>query len=331
MVDPARMTDARPTLPTSASGSVDIAPGIRTLLPAELGYLARARAHLAGAGIDVKDPAALGALLHRARTAWASAPPAAPPTALVLALGVGVGDLLIARVPGARWALHTGSADPTPTVVSASGLDAALPLTDVRARWMTGCTPEWVGEYVASAAAHLVVGGVPGTSVPPTPAAADLDAVPHPRRGADDLPRSPAELPHPPSSAAQDIALGALERALDLVLTTPADMHPFGLVDGGSGPQVRGFGGDPAQAQQAARDWVRSSGAARGAVAWYGSLRTAETGDAPAVLVEASDAHRPSLVVAHRFAPATPAGQGRARPARPLGEPIILGQGDALL
>ncbi len=329
-VDPALMDDVRSTVPSSAAGAVDIAPGIRTLTPAEVAHLDRARAHLRSAAIDVTDSAAIGALLHRARTSWATGPSSAPPAAMILALGVGVGDLLIARVPGARWALHNGSAHPTPTVVSSSGLDAALPLTDVRSKWMTGCTPTWVGEYVAAAAAHLVVGAdiaVPAALPnPPEPA-----ALPSPRLAGDDLPRTPADLPHPPSSAVQDLALGALEHALDAVLTTPADPHPFALVDGGSGPQVHSFDGEPSHAQHVAREWVRASGAVRGAVAWYGSLPTPEAGDAPAVLVEASDAHEPSLVVAHRYALAIPAGQGRARPARAIGEPIILGQGDALL
>ncbi|WP_426594204.1 hypothetical protein ACPPVS_01530 [Cellulomonas sp. McL0617] len=314
------MNDARSTLPPPASGAVDIAPGIRTLTPAETVHLDRARDNLRSAGVDVTDPSAVGALLDHARTSWAALPASAPPAAMILALGVGVGDLLIARVPGARWALHHGSDDPTPTVVSATGLDAALPLTDVRTRWVSGCTPQWVGEYVTNAAAHLAAASTPPRAELPTP-----------RLAADDLPRTPAELPVPPSAAAQDIALGALEHALEQVLTTPAAPQPFALVDGAEGPQVRSFDGDPAQAQHVAREWVRSSGAARGAVAWYGSLATPEAGDGPAVLVEASDAHQPSLVVAHRYVPATPSGQGRARAARPLGEPLVLGQGEPLL
>jgi hypothetical protein len=182
-----------------------------------------------------------------------------------------------------------------------------------------------VAEYVAAAAAHLVVGRDPDA---PTTAPGGL---PNPRLAGDDLPRTPAELPFPPSAAAQDIALGALEHALEAVLTDPADTRPFALVDGGSGPQLSSFDGDPASAERDAREWVRSSGAARGAVAWHGTLPTPEADDAPAVLVEASDAGRPSMVVAHRYLPATPPGQGRARPARPVGDPVILGQGDALL
>ena len=318
------MTDARSTLPTTASGGVDVAPGIRALTAAEMGHLDRARAHLRSAGIDVADPGAIGALLHHARTSWAAGTSSAPPATMILALGVGVGDLLVARVPGAFWALHQGTEDPMPIVVSASGLDAAVPLADVRARWVSGCTPQWVGEYVANAAAHL-------GETPSTDDAARAGALPHPRGAGDDLPRTPAELPYPPSPAVQDIALGALEHALDAILSDGPDVHPFALVDGGAGPEVRDFDGTPDEAQRTARAWVRASGASRGAVAWFGSLLTDDADATPAVLVEASDAHEPSLLVAHRYVPATPAGEGRARAARPLGDPIILGQGDALL
>lgn len=318
------MTDARSTLPTSASRAVDIAPGIRPLTATEAAHLDRARAHLRSAGIDVADPAAVGALLHSSRSVWAEGPSSAPPSSMILALGVGVGDLLIARTPGARWALHLGSSDPTPTVVSASGLDAALPLTDVRTRWVTGCTPGWVAEYVASAAAHLV-------AAPAEPAPAPAGTVPSPREAADDRPRTPAELPYPPTPAVQDIALGALEHALGTILAATPDPRPFVLVDGAGGPEIRTFDGAADDAQRIARAWARGSGATRAAVAWFGSLLTQDAGVAPVVLVEASDPHQPSLIVAHRYAPATPSGDGRARPARPIGDPIILGQGDALL
>ena len=54
-VDPARMTDARSTLPTSASRAVDISPGIRTLTAAEVAHLDRARAHL-GSADAIQNP-----------------------------------------------------------------------------------------------------------------------------------------------------------------------------------------------------------------------------------------------------------------------------------
>jgi len=350
------MSDPRPTLSAPASGVQVIAPGMRALTPAEGAHLDHARASLRSSGVDVTSAAALGALLHRSRTSWAASGASAPPQAMLLALGVGVGDLVVAGAPGARWALHQGADQPTPAVVSASGEDAALPLTDVRARWLTGCTPAWVSEYVASAAAHLLLGADPAQpdvaptapsaayvptahapsahreSSPPAPApSGPTGSVPTPRAAADDAPRTPADLPYPPSPAAQDLALGALEHALDAVLAS-GTAQPFALVDGGAagGPQVRPFEGGAAQAQATARAWVRTSGAARAAVAWYGRIPS-DAGDQPAVLVEASDARQPSLVVAHRYTPATPAGQGRPRPARAHGDPVVLGQGAPLL
>lgn len=423
------MSDVRPTLSLPASGPHGTVPGVRPLTPDEVGHLDRARAHLRSSGADVDDPRAVGVLLHSARTRWADGPAAPVPQAMVMALGVGVGDLVVARVPGARWALRIGSS-PTPAVVSASGEDAALPLTDVAARWQNGCTPGWVAEYVAAAADHLAAGAVtevpsprtPGRAheltpetdgpdylpAPPTaggqplssrrptpplsarpesdqsvalralaeaagaPRPADPTAVQQPAapaslagepyrplvvgtaplaaRPAADAPtplpaapaapagpqpvRTPADLPHPPSHAAQDIALGALDQALEAALGGAGALATFALVDGGpaGSHELRRFDAD---ASPDAREWVRSSGAARAAVAWIGRL----PGDAAdpssvgarAVLVEASDAGAPSLVVAHRFAPAVAEGEGRARPARAVGEPLVLGQGAPLL
>ena len=149
------MTDLRPTLSAPASGAHGTPPGVRALTADELGHLDRARAHLRASGADLTDPQAVGALLHSTRTRWAAEPGAPVPQAMVMALGVGVGDLVVARVPGARWALRTAGSAPSPAVVSLSGEDAALPLADVATRWRTGCTPTWVAEYVAAAAAHL--------------------------------------------------------------------------------------------------------------------------------------------------------------------------------
>ena len=386
------MTDLRPTLSVPASGAHATPPGVRPLTADELGHLDRARDYLRASGADLTDLDAVGALLHATRTRWAAEPDAPVPQAMVMALGVGVGDLVVARVPGSRWALRTAGAAPTPAVVSLSGEDAALPLADVATRWRTGCTPTWVAEYVAAAAAHLTspaAHDVPTPRVPTRTAPdvsrrrADAAARPvHVRRPADPragagLPaaaepapmpsrsaaatgpegyvasappdrarrrpgawppelgsgpagphvarvrvlqgpvaaapppppapepeaaayRVPADLPHPPSRAAQDIALGVLEQALEIALAPESSLAPFAVVDGSPTQSVepRRFEGDPARALQEARAWVRSTGAARAAVVWFGRF-SAQDGDA--VFVEASDAGAPSLVVAHLY------------------------------
>ena len=187
---------------------------------------------------------------------------------------------------------------------------------------------------MAAAAAHLtpdVPREVPTPRGPTTSAAL-------PARPAAAAPfRSPADLPYPPSPAAQDIALGVLDQALEAALTPGAVAVPFAVVDGSpeQGHELRRFGGEPGQALQDARAWVRTSAAARAAVAWFGRLPADDTDAAAvgprAVLVEASDAGAPSLVVAHRYSAATAEGEGRARPARPVGEPVVLGQAAPLL
>lgn len=444
----AHMTDLRPTLSDPASGAHSTPPGVRPLTPDELGHLDRARAHLRASGADLTDVDAVGALLHATRTRWAVEPGAPVPQAMVMALGVGVGDLVVARVPGSRWALRTAGAAPTPAVVSLSGEDAALPLADVATRWRTGCTPAWVAEYVAAAAAHLASPTAPdvptprvpartapepradevaplpsrsastlpsraGTTLPsraetslPSRAAAPLpgrgtpqvaDAAPDPaplpaRPTADAGPagyfataggafptphvvapapgplspgparpahtslasafsrtpvaapaptppaptppappvyRVPADLPYPPSREAQDIALGVLDQALAIAIASGGTAAPFAVVDGSptQGHEPRSFEGAPARAQQEARAWVRSTGAARAAIAWFGQL---SADDGAAVFVEASDAGARSLVVAHRYS-AVSYDEGRTRPARPVGDPLVLGQDVPLL
>jgi len=145
--------------------------------------------------------------------------------------------------------------------------------------------------------------------------------------------RTPADLPPPPSPAAQDIALGALDHALESALAGVDTATTFALVDGpAASHEVRRF--DAHEAAEA-REWVRASGADRAAVACIGRL-PGDSSDpssvgARAVLVEASDAGAPSLVVAHRFSAAVREGEGRARPARAVGEPLVIGQGTPLL
>ena len=120
-----------------------------------------------------------------------------------------------------------------------------------------------------------------------------------------------------------------LEQALELALAPGGTPGPFAVVDGSPTQSVEPhrFEGDAARALQEARAWVRSTGAARAAVVWFGQL-SAQEGDA--VFVEASDAGAPSLVVAHLYRTVTYS-EGRTRPARAVGNPLVLGQGVPLL
>ncbi|MGY4643968.1 DUF3806 domain-containing protein [Cellulomonas sp. URHB0016] len=360
------MSDVRPTL--SAPGTATT--GMRALTDNERQHLDGLRAHIRSSGIDTWSADAVGAFVHQVHASWALSG-APVPEGMVAALGVALGDLVVGGARGARWMMRTAGAGPTPAVVSSSGHAAVLPLDDVRARWDTGCAPAWGAGYVTAAAAHLAEQAETPTLPTPrassesesgstsetgtesgTGAGAGSGAgsgagtetgtgtgtesrtetgtgtgVPAARAASGAhvaSPRTPTDLPYPPSPSVQDLALRALERLLDAVVATgPSAVRPFAVVESGGRADIEEF-----DDTTAARAWVRGSGASCAAVAWVG---TVPDDGSPAVLVEACDARRPSLRVAIRFSPARPAGAGRARPARAVGEPLVLGNGAPLL
>ncbi|GIG22990.1 hypothetical protein Cch01nite_37140 [Cellulomonas chitinilytica] len=312
---------------------------MRALTPNERHHLDGLRAHVRSSGVDTSAADAVGTFVHRTHASWVAAGGPVP-EGLVAALGVALGDLVVARAAGARWMMRTAGSGLTPAVVSLSGAAAVLPLDDIRARWDTGCAPGWGAGYVVAAAAHLTEEtGTTSPTVPTPRSSAETAPLPPPavttsrpdvtpaRSAAPNATPAgpvptPADLPYPPSPSAQGLALRALGQMLDALAADPS-ARPFAVVEVGGRADLEEFDDTPA-----ARAWVRASGASCAAVAWVGVL---PDDGAPAVLVEACDARRPSLRVAHEYAPARPAGAGRARPARPVGDPIVLGNGAPLL
>jgi len=128
--------------------------GLRPLTPVEQGHLERLRGHVAAAGIDVTDPAAVGALLDAERARWSAAGGGELPAGMLAALGVGIGDLVMARAGNAHWVLRTSIESPAPALLSADGTAAVVPFDDVRMRWEAGVRG-WVADYVDAAAEHL--------------------------------------------------------------------------------------------------------------------------------------------------------------------------------
>lgn len=366
--------DLRPAAPLGV-------PGMRELTPGEVQHLDRLRAYLAASRADVRDPAALDALLSSARRRASLAD--RDRDAMLAALGVGIGDAVLARAPGARWVLRTSGIAPVPALLDATGALAVVPLDDVQRRWVSG-EPGWVPGYVVSAARRLgapepapagasrgdatassaasssatsfsaatastTPAAPPGgsTSTPPvtgsTASVVPAPRVPAPAEAAarPARPRTPADLDPPPSQDAQGLALDALDLALGRLLAGGAT-SPFALVED-SRRRMRRFDDDPGATVADARAWVAASAAARAAVGWCGRLdddgRQVATGGTRAVLVAASDAGLPGLVVAHRFVvdadadPGDPAdsrdptdadGAGAAG-ARPVGEIVLVG------
>lgn len=204
------------------------AAGMRELTGTEHEHLDRLRGHLASSGAPVHTLDGLGHLLESAHTAWVRTPPAARPDPgpMISSIAVGVGDLILAGAPAARWVLHV--AEPaSPALLSTDGSAAVVPFTDLRRRWAEGAEAAdaalaqvapssddvavdaaWVARYVTAAAAHL--------------ASAEAAVVPTPR------PPVPGE--HTPVPVVDPAAVDTPDRGVPAsvapVVPTPAGVQP---------------------------------------------------------------------------------------------------------
>lgn len=132
---------------------------------------------------------------------------------------------------------------------------------------------------------------------------------------------TPEDLPHRPSERVQDIALRALELALDRAVADPAGCAPFVLVREGHDVEVLDFvhsDDGVAQARAAARD----GGWSAAAVAWTSPADA--TRPHPRVVVDASAAGRPGIRVAHSFSHDADGGHE-------VGGPQVVGQSAPVL
>lgn len=140
-------------------------------------------------------------------------------------------------------------------------------------------------------------------------------------------PQRPTNLPHPPSTAAQELALRALEHALVVLRRGPFDREAFVMLVDDSGTRTLACTGEPSHALRQARDTARTSGARAVAIGWI-DRHPAGVPDPrqgfPAVLIEASEAGAPGLKVAHRFVE-------DALGTGPLGDPVLVGEVPPLL
>jgi len=116
------------------------AAGMRELTAAESTHLDRLRGHLASSGAAVGTVDGLGGLLEAAHTAWLRTPPdeRPDPGPMISSIAVGVGDLVLAGAPEARWVLHVDAPAASPALLSTDGTAAVVPFTDVRRRWTRG-------------------------------------------------------------------------------------------------------------------------------------------------------------------------------------------------
>ncbi|GEA81199.1 hypothetical protein CUD01_16430 [Cellulomonas uda] len=206
------MTEAS-AIPAAGAAAL-AAAGMRELTADERGHLDRLRGHLAASGAPVATVAGLGDLLQAAHAAWVTTPAGQrpDPSPMITSIAVGVGDLIRASAPAARWVLHVDGPSASPALLSTDGSAAVVPFADVRRRWADGAAraderaagghgptdqaqPDptevegdaaWLERYVSAAASHLAAAEAAPAAPEPHEPAVDVqdhvrDHVPAPR------------------------------------------------------------------------------------------------------------------------------------------------------
>ncbi|MCC2313905.1 hypothetical protein [Cellulomonas xiejunii] len=155
----------------------------RPLTPGESAHLDRLREWLRGDGTDASVAAALDARWERLLETH---PPEVPaPAGVAAAIGIAVGDLLVASVADAVWQMCPGPDGATPGVLLVDRPHMpVLPVLDAHARWRVRSSA-WVVDYVQRAAAHLLQGRPAVPTPHPSPDAVAVPAVALPERTAE--------------------------------------------------------------------------------------------------------------------------------------------------
>ncbi len=134
---------------TGMAGIIDSLPGIvapvlvpagvRPPGPVEYVWMEERRELLRGPDVDLTDLGQLAATFDDYVARWHTTPDAArwDPTVSAVAFGVAVGDVVIARVPGTRWAVHP-SGLPRLALTHPAHSRLALPVDAVAHAWLAG-------------------------------------------------------------------------------------------------------------------------------------------------------------------------------------------------
>jgi hypothetical protein len=285
----------------SLSGPAEVAEVVapRDLTPDELMLLQSGISQVRQV-LDPLDPASIESLWkHLLETEPATS------TAPARFVGVALGTLLLDREPTLHWVSCLGPNGWTPGVVSPNRPGSpVLVVADTLTRWRDR-TADWVIPYLAGSHEHLM----------------------HPVPGSDEeLPwfASPDDLPEPPSQAVRELSI----TALDLGLEVAGDEQLVIAV--APGPLSARCPEDPADAAAVhawAQDWAAGSDARQLALIWIDPPRSAgrhAAAHAGSVLVEASEAGRPGLTLAHEYVTGP---QG----AEAIGQPVVVGPAAPLL
>ncbi|MBO0921825.1 hypothetical protein J1G42_13425 [Cellulomonas sp. zg-ZUI222] len=173
----------------------------RPLTPGESAHLDRLRAWLRADGTDAHDAAALDARWARLLQTHPADAPA--PAGVSAALGIAVGDLLLASVTDAVWMMCPGPDGATPGVLLPDRPHMpVLPVLDAHQRWRVR-SPSWTVDYVQRAAAHLMSGRqqVPTPHPAPRSEQPPAAAAPEPTWAPAVVPDAPADAPTPERAA----------------------------------------------------------------------------------------------------------------------------------
>ena len=148
----------------------------RSLTPGEAAHLDRLRDWLRHDGTDAQDVDALDARWERLLLTHPADAPA--PAGVAAAIGIAVGDVLVASVTGAVWMMCPGPEGATPGVLlPARPHMPVLPVLDAHARWRVR-SPRWTVDYTERAAAHLRAGRLEVPTPHPAPGTPEADAAP---------------------------------------------------------------------------------------------------------------------------------------------------------
>ena len=261
--------------------------------------------------VDRTQPRAISWLWDRMRAEHDGGP---APAGFVESVAAAVGDLLAVHLPDVHWAVWPGPQGPTLGVASgARPLAPVLPFLDAQDHWRSG-DRDWLHDYLARAAAHLVAAPAPQAPVPrqhfspeddepatwPAPAAQHAAAPPPPAAPTPEPDPEPAR-----SEPLEHFARDTLDHAMALLRDTgPFDGEVLAVLAGYGGRRTDLCSGEPGEALRRARALVRDSGTGRAAVVWVERNPAGLPGPPqrfPAVVVDAWDGDAGSLRLAHRF------------------------------
>ncbi|HEX5332793.1 MAG TPA: DUF3806 domain-containing protein [Cellulomonas sp.] len=146
---------------TAVRAAPELRPAVRTLDPAELVWLAEARELLRGPGVDLTDIAWLGGHLDGLMTTWHHTMPSLrwDPLPTTTAVGLAVGDAVIARVPGLEWVFAFDAPGSPYALAHPRTAMVVVPADTVAMLWQHGATgrlPGLVDELAALSAEHVI-------------------------------------------------------------------------------------------------------------------------------------------------------------------------------